>query len=187
MTSTVDIDFKKALELYNDQKYTEAVDLLKSIRSNAKLDSIKAKALYGIGFVFENGSLNKDSSLYYYGVLRSEYPESIYTQKISELLDYFAALEENNANDSLNTNSGNDSLKNASDTNNVAPTEINKEDEKKEEVVNPENENKENTDVNPEETGTDVGKDQLTPEEIQEMLKEAEKEGADPPPPPPDN
>lgn len=187
VTSTVDIDFKKALELYNDQKYTEAVDLLKSIRSNAKLDSIKAKALYGIGFVFENGSLNKDSSLYYYGVLRSEYPESIYTQKISELLDYFAALEENNANDSLNTNSGNDSLKNASDTNNVAPTEINKEDEKKEEVVNPENENKENTDVNPEETGTDVGKDQLTPEEIQEMLKEAEKEGADPPPPPPDN
>ena len=187
VTSTADIDFKKALELYNDQKYTEAVDLLKSIRSNAKLDSIKAKALYGIGFVFENGSLNKDSSLYYYGVLRSEYPESIYTQKISELLDYFAALEENNANDSLNTNSGNDSLKDASDTNNVAPTEINNEDEKKEEVVNPENENKENTDVNPEETGTDVGKDQLTPEEIQEMLKEAEKEGADPPPPPPDN
>ncbi|HQY50928.1 MAG TPA: tetratricopeptide repeat protein [Ignavibacteria bacterium] len=187
VTSTADIDFKKALELYNDQKYTEAVDLLRSIRSNAKLDSIKAKALYGIGFVFENGSLNKDSSLYYYGVLRSEYPESIYTQKISELLDYFAALEENNANDSLNTNSGNDSLKDASDTNNVAPTEINNEDEKKEEVVNPENENKENTDVNPEETGTDVGKDQLTPEEIQEMLKEAEKEGADPPPPPPDN
>ena len=187
VTSTADIDFKKALELYNDQKYTEAVDLLRSIRSNAKLDSIRAKALYGIGFVFENGSLNKDSSLYYYGVLRSEYPESIYTQKISELLDYFAALEENNANDSLNTNSGNDSLKDASDTNNVAPTEINNEDEKKEEVVNPENENKENTDVNPEETGTDVGKDQLTPEEIQEMLKEAEKEGADPPPPPPDN
>ena len=187
VTSTADIDFKKALELYNDQKYTEAVDLLRSIRSNAKLDSIKAKALYGIGFVFENGSLNKDSSLYYYGVLRSEYPESIYTQKISELLDYFAALEENNANDSLNTNSGNDSLKDASDTNNVAPTEINNEDEKKEEVVNPENENKENTDVNPEESGTDLGKDKLTPEEIQEMLREAEKEGADPPPPPPDN
>lgn len=188
VTGTSDIDFKKALELYNDQKYSEAVDLLRNIRSNARQDSIKAKALYGIGFVFENGPLNKDSSLYYYGVLRSEYPESIYTQKISELLDYFAALEENNANDSLNRNSENDTLNDLSDTNNVAPQEINNEDDKKEEVVNPEDENNktENTEVSPEETGQD-GKSQLTPEEIQEMLREAEKEGGDPPPPPPDN
>ncbi|MFZ1323267.1 MAG: tetratricopeptide repeat protein [Ignavibacteria bacterium] len=185
VTGSADIDFKKALELYNDQKYSEAIDLLRSIKSNAKQDSIKAKALYGIGFVYENGFLNKDSSLYYYGVLRSEYPESIYTQKISELLDYFAALEENNANDSLNRNSENDSLKDASDTNNVAPPQINNEDDKKEEVVNPEdeNQNSDNTEVNPDNSGLD-GKGQLTPEEIQEMLRDAEKEGNDPPPPP---
>jgi len=185
VTGTADTDFKKALELYNDQKYTDAIEILRNVRANAVQDSIKAKALYGIGFVYENGTSNKDSSLYYYGVLRSEYPESIYTQKISELLDYFAALEENDIYDSLKSKSINDSLKDASDTNNVAPPQINTEDDKKEEVVNPDDENKdkENMEVNPDNTGTD-GKSQLTPEEKQQLLREAEKDGTDPPPPP---
>jgi len=113
--------FKQALSLFNDNKFLFAIAKLQEVETNYPKDTLVAKALYGIGWIYENkfigkdssttkdsssnfkdSSFNfkdnsylnyKDSSITYYKKLREKFPESEYARKISPALDYIASLE----------------------------------------------------------------------------------------------
>jgi TolA-binding protein len=100
--STVDISdslnqnddlLTKALLALNGERYPEAVNLLREFATLYPNDSLSAKALYGIGWIYQNRLLNKDSALAYYNDLKLRFPESPYYANIAPTLDYYTSLE----------------------------------------------------------------------------------------------
>lgn len=89
----VDELISNAFILYNQKKYPEAISSLIEVQKRFPNDSNVAKSLYGIGFIYENNLFNKDSTVYYYKLLREKFPASEYTAKIIPKLDYIASVE----------------------------------------------------------------------------------------------
>jgi len=155
--------FLRAFNFYNEKKYTDAINALNEIEVKFPNDSVVAKSLYGIGFVYENGFLNKDSSVAYYSKLAQKYPLSVYTEKIIPKLEYIKSLE---VKDSVST----DSVKTiVSDSTNTGIENI-KNEEIKEGDVKDENQEQ----ALPDSTNSGNEKN-LTPEEIEKLLKENEE------------
>ncbi|MBS1516639.1 MAG: tetratricopeptide repeat protein [Bacteroidetes bacterium] len=170
---TTETKFKDALEFFSNKNYTDAIQVLQIIRNNAVHDSLRAKAIYTIGYIYENGQVNKDSSIYYYELLRSIYPQSVYAVQVSPMLDYIASLEDQQSKDSLQT---------VKDSTNSGTPKTEGDDLKKGEEINPDNEKKEsdNNEVKPDESG-DRDNLKLSPEDLEKMLKDSEKKVNDPP------
>ncbi|MBL0108566.1 MAG: tetratricopeptide repeat protein [Ignavibacteria bacterium] len=155
--------FLRAFNFYNEKKYTEAINALNEIEVKFPDDSVVAKSLYGIGFVYENGFLNKDSSVAYYSKLAQKYPQSVYTEKIIPKLEYIKSLE---VKDSVST----DSVKTiVSDSTNTGIENIKNEEIKEGEVKD---ENQEQALPDSTKSGDEKN---LTPEEIEKLLKENEE------------
>ncbi|MBK9403440.1 MAG: tetratricopeptide repeat protein [Ignavibacteria bacterium] len=155
--------FLRAFNFYNEKKYTEAINALNEIEVKFPDDSVVAKSLYGIGFVYENGFLNKDSSVAYYSKLAQKYPQSVYTEKIIPKLDYIKSLE---VKDTVST----DSVKTiVSDSTNTGIENIKNEEIKEGEVKD---ENQEQALPDSTKSGDEKN---LTPEEIEKLLKENEE------------
>ncbi|MEO6695071.1 MAG: tetratricopeptide repeat protein [Ignavibacteria bacterium] len=161
----VDEIFKQSMSLFNDDKFVYAIAKLQEVESQYPEDTMVAKALYGIGWIYENkfsaldsSSLNyRDSSIAYYKKLRTKFPATEYARKVSPMLDYMASLEvtEPTSKDTTNTNS--------TDTLKIDP-EINVPDVKQEET--------------PKEVIADpqksIDENRLSQEEIDRLLKESE-------------
>ncbi|MEP7147119.1 MAG: tetratricopeptide repeat protein [bacterium] len=91
--SPADQFLKQALDLLNENKYTEAIVVLQDFIDKYPEDTLVAKALYGVGWIYENKLINKDSTIYFYKKLKEKFPESHYTVSIDPKLEYFASLE----------------------------------------------------------------------------------------------
>lgn len=87
----------RALIKFNSENYDEAVQLLKEFSDKNPADSLSAKALYGIGWIYQNNLYNKDSAVAYYKLLKMRFPESAYYASIAPTLDYFVSLEVNDS------------------------------------------------------------------------------------------
>ena len=147
----------KALDLYNQSKYDEAILKLYEVKNNYPEDSAVAKAYYGIGYIYENNLVNKDSSMHYYKLLKEKYPGSEYALKVTPVLDYMASLE---VKDSVSADTTGaivtDSAKTSEEQIKTGETE------KTEEEIKPDG-------VSPE------GEQKLSQEEIDKLLKETEQ------------
>ncbi len=178
-----DIDFvqnpaegvmKDALDLFNQKKYPEAINELRSMETKYSADTLNAKAIYTIGWIYENIFSNKDSSLYYYKKLKQEFPQSVYALNVTPLLEYMASLETPKDTSLANPN---DSLKGISDTLKIVNDSLKNENgeliirQPDEEVKKSSEENKEELKIDT--TGTNQ-ENQLSPEEIEKLLKEGE-------------
>jgi TolA-binding protein len=164
--SPVDETYANALNLYKEGKYDEAVGILHEVESKFPNDSVVARALYGLGFIYENNLVNKDSTLFYYKKLQSKFPESLYAEKVAPLLEYYASLEVKDSSVASDSSKviGIDSTQNiqtGKDTTNTVKSEEKPKEENTEEVVVPE----------PNNVGTE---NNLSPEEIEKLLKETE-------------
>jgi TolA-binding protein len=161
--SPADQFLKQALDLLDENKFTEAVAVLNDFIFKYPNDTLIAKALYGVGWIYENKLNNKDSSVFYYKLLKEKFPESQYTININPKLEYIASLEVNDTTgivkgnlDSANTKIKNDSI---GETPNKSILNLKKDDDTgiiKPDTTNPGEENK------------------LTQEEIDKLLKETE-------------
>jgi len=159
--------FKTALDFFNQKKYAESITLLQSVETKYPGDSLVAKALYTIGWIYENELSNKDSSIFYYKQLKEKFPQSTYTMQVTPLLDYMASIEPQDSTrkspivtDSLNNNI-NDSLNANQEIKSPPDEEAKKEKENSGDVqVDTTSANQEN---------------RLTPEEIERLLKEGEQ------------
>ncbi len=160
MQNPLDAIFTRALNFFNTNKFSEAVSELREVEIRYPQDSMVAKSLYSIGWIYENKLVNKDSSLLYYKKLKEKFPESEYTLKVNPMLDYIASLEVKDTTDSSKINPVN------GDTTNTEGKEIIKEPVKNE--SGEQEEQKEATN-NEEET-------KLSKEEIDKLLKETETE-----------
>jgi TolA-binding protein len=163
----VDNIFKKALNLFNEKKYPEAIGELQEVVAKYPKDTMVAKALYSIGWIYENMLSNKDSSLAYYKKLKEAFPESPYTQQVTQLLDYFASLEV--PPDSTKNNSA------VSDSVNNVAKESPKEENKQEEVASEKKEG--NTGEVKSDTTNANGENKLSQDEIDKLLKEGDESG----------
>lgn len=160
----IDEIFTIAFNFLVKNKYKEAVDELMLIEEKYPNDTLVAKSLYGIGWIYENKLVNKDSSLLYYNKLTNKYPQSEYAQKVLPMLEYIASVEpkEKQVLDSTGVNpSVSDSTKNELKE---APKGEESVDTKKEE--NPEEVKADTTNV--------TGETKLSQEEIDRLLKESE-------------
>ena len=83
----------KALLALNSERYPDAVNLLRQYSDLNPSDTLSAKAIYGIGWIYQNRLLNKDSALAYYNLLKLRFPESPYYANIAATLDYYTSLE----------------------------------------------------------------------------------------------
>ncbi len=162
--------FSKAFNLYNEKKYSEAVMTLSQFESKYPQDSSVAKALYGIGFIYENGLINKDSSVFYYKKVVERYPASEFAARVAPKLEYIASLEvkDTTSSDTLKKITGQDSVK-------INP-ESNQPSENKEEIKQ---ENPEEVQPQaPDNSQENNGENKLSQEEIDRLLKETNPENA---------
>ncbi len=83
----------EALLALNNERYPDAVNLLRQYSDMNPGDTLSAKAIYGIGWIYQNRLLNKDSALAYYNLLKMRFPESPYYANIAATLDYYTSLE----------------------------------------------------------------------------------------------
>ncbi|MBK8549995.1 MAG: tetratricopeptide repeat protein [Ignavibacteria bacterium] len=159
----VDAIFTKAFNLFNSNKFPEAITELHEIELRYPQDSMLAKSLYSIGWIYENKLVNKDSTLFYYKKLSEKFPESEYTMKVLPMLQYIASLEVENKNDSskVNPETG-DSVKTEGKENPEGVTSESGIEEKKPEEKT--------------ETTSDEEKTKLSQEEINKLLKETESQ-----------
>lgn len=155
--------FTLAFNLLNKNKFAEAIEQLKLIEEKYPDDSLVAKSLYGIGWMYENKLVNKDSSLFYYNKLKNKYPNSEYALKVAPMLEYIASVEKKEPTDTTSQNSV------VSDSVN---TEV-KAAPNSEESVDQKNEEKPE-EIKPDST-TVTGETKLSQEEINKLLKESEE------------
>ncbi|MEZ4823720.1 MAG: tetratricopeptide repeat protein [Ignavibacteria bacterium] len=87
----VDDLFTNALLQLDSNNYIQAISELEQVEKLFPNDTMVAKSLYSIGWIYENKLVNKDSALSYYNKLRTKFPESEYTFKISPVLDYITS------------------------------------------------------------------------------------------------
>ncbi|MEO8666440.1 MAG: tetratricopeptide repeat protein [Ignavibacteria bacterium] len=171
--SPADQFLRQALDLMNENKSAEAIVVLQDFISKYPEDTLVAKALFGIGWIYENKLVNKDSSVFYYKKLQELFPQSQYTVNVTPKLEYIASLE---VKDSTGV------IKENPDSTNVEG-EIGLDPEKQNEsVINTKK------DENPEEVKEEVKIDttgtgeenKLSQEEIDKLLKETEQPAEQP-------
>jgi TolA-binding protein len=158
-----DAIFTLAFNLLNKNKFADAIEQLKLIEEKYPDDSLVAKSLYGIGWMYENKLVNKDSSLFYYNKLKNKYPNSEYALKVAPMLEYIASVEKKEPTDSTTENSV------VSDSVN---TEV-KAAPNSEESVDQKNEEKPE-EIKPDSTNV-TGETKLSQEEINKLIKESEE------------
>lgn len=94
----------RALIKFNSESYPEAISLMKEYIDKNPTDTLSAKALLGIGWIYQNKLLNKDSAIAYYNLLKLRFPGSEYYASIAPTLDFLLSLEPKTSTDSLGVN-----------------------------------------------------------------------------------
>lgn len=86
--------FKIAQDDILKNNFESALASLKSVlyKSNSG-DSVYVKSIYTLGWIYEYGYKNKDSSLAYYRKLKIDFPNSPYIQAITPKIEFYSTLE----------------------------------------------------------------------------------------------
>lgn len=84
----------RALTAFVGERYPESLGMLKEFVSKYPDDTLNAKALFGIGWIYENKLISKDSAIAYYKLLKLKFPATDYYARIAPRLDYYLSLEE---------------------------------------------------------------------------------------------
>ncbi|MBI5402290.1 MAG: tetratricopeptide repeat protein [Ignavibacteriae bacterium] len=86
--------FKSAEEYILKNNFEAALNNLKTVLSKSSSgDSVYMKSLYSIGWIYEYGFKNKDSSLSYYKMLKKVYPNSLFAQNLAPKIEFYTTLE----------------------------------------------------------------------------------------------
>lgn len=86
--------FKSAEQNILKNNFESALANLRTILyKNRPGDSLYIKSLYSLGWIYEYGYKNKDSSLFYYKRLKLEYPSSAFVQNITPKIEFYTALD----------------------------------------------------------------------------------------------
>ena len=117
VTATIDTTetlYLKAEEYILNKNFLDALYLLKNIISHSE-SPVYQKAIYTIGWIFENYFNNKDSALIYYNKLIKEFPSSSYSENIKPKVEFWInpnkeKLEEKDTNKILDTLSNNNNI-----------------------------------------------------------------------------
>jgi tetratricopeptide (TPR) repeat protein len=119
--TTIDIGKDEPEKLYNEAEtsittnlYREALKPLEYIISNYNTSTYYPRALYFTGWIFEYIIGNKDSMIYYYKKLNTEFPQSEYVQNITGKIGFYSVSDTTKTIDTLRT--FNDSTKTGIDT-----------------------------------------------------------------------
>jgi tetratricopeptide (TPR) repeat protein len=103
-------------------QYRESIKILDSIISNYKTSIFYPKSLYTVGWVFENIYGNKDSMIFYYKKLNSEFPQSEYFPIIADKINFYTSIDSTHKKDTAIVN---DSIKIVNDTSKVTLDSLN--------------------------------------------------------------
>lgn len=111
--TAIELEEETVKEIYKDAEKRlmagssrEAVNILNGLKDKYPESELLPKAFYTLGWIYENVYKNKDSVIYYYKTLKQKYPNSEYSQKITEklaLLD--VKLESDSLKKQLDSNS----------------------------------------------------------------------------------
>lgn len=159
--NAADAILKQALVFFNEKKYPETIAKLHEVETQYPNDTLAAKSLFSIGWIYENILVNKDSAISYYKQLKTRFPESFYTQQVTQLLDFFASLE---TKDSVKTTDSGEIKDSTAVVNQDNKTEETTDKKEEEVTVQPNNQNQNN-------------ENQLSKEEIDKLLKEGDESG----------
>ena len=86
--------FKSANSLRRNQEYDMSIrQYLKLVEKYPK-HKLSPKALYSVGWIWENNLHNTDSALFYYDMLIAKYPNSLYAQDVVSGVSYLTAVKE---------------------------------------------------------------------------------------------
>lgn len=86
------VKYTEAMKLAGMGKYGAAVDTLKELVKNKKV-ALTPKALYTVGWMYENKLQRPDSAFKYYKQLSSEFPDSKYSKSILLAVNGFEAAQ----------------------------------------------------------------------------------------------
>ncbi|MEO8210482.1 MAG: tetratricopeptide repeat protein, partial [bacterium] len=162
--SPVDSILNQSMSFFMEKKYPLSILKLQEVEVKYPTDSLLAKSLYSIGWIYENSLDNNDSSIVYYKKLKEKFPESEYTLKVTPMLDYVASLQVSDSTGSKENAVTNDSTNSGEKEVSKENTEETVEQKKEEnpEVVTPDPKQETNTENN------------LSQEEIDRLLKEGD-------------
>jgi TolA-binding protein len=95
VVDSVELLYKSAEKNVLSNNYESAlIDLTKILNNypNSR-DSIYAKTLYSIGWIYEYSYKNKDSSLTYYKKLKTDFPTSKYALSVNPKIDFYTSYD----------------------------------------------------------------------------------------------
>ncbi|TAL68966.1 MAG: tetratricopeptide repeat protein [Bacteroidetes bacterium] len=93
--------FKSGVMLRKNKEYDYALRQFLTIYEKYPENDFAAKALYSVGWTFENDLKNRDSAIHYYLILLEKYPNSEYAKDIRAMVDYANAMKAGKIPDSL--------------------------------------------------------------------------------------
>ncbi|MDQ3021772.1 MAG: tetratricopeptide repeat protein [Bacteroidota bacterium] len=164
--NSVDSIFSQSMNFFMEKKYPLAILKLQEVEIKYPNDTLVAKSLYSIGWMYENSLDNNDSSIVYYKKLKEKFPNSEYALKVIPMLDYIASLEVPDS-----TGSGKETAV-TDDSTSSGEKEVSKENSE-EDAEKKKEENPEVVSPNPEqETNTE---NKLSQEEIDRLLREGDE------------
>ncbi len=88
-----EIFFNSAEKKILNDNYESALGDLRKILYKYQNDSLYAKSLYSVGWIFEYAFKNKDSSLFYYKKLNSDFPNSRYSLSVKPKIDFYDSYD----------------------------------------------------------------------------------------------
>jgi tetratricopeptide (TPR) repeat protein len=161
---SIDISKEPAEDLYKNAvkdldlgNYYEASLTLKEIVNNYPQSSYYAQSIYTLGWIYENRIHDIDSTVMYYSMLWEKFPESEFSIRVTPVLEYLLTEKnnKNTENENMQTSEGKDE----------------NEETTKDEVISKEEEKNEEKEQDPE--NEDEGKERLSQEEIEKLLKDS--------------
>ncbi|KAA0209886.1 tetratricopeptide repeat protein [Ignavibacteria bacterium CHB1] len=84
VSAGVDQIFEKVSSSILNKQYSEAITELQGIIISHPDSTVLPRAYYTLGWIYENQIINKDSALHYYNMIISNYPFTIYNNRVFE-------------------------------------------------------------------------------------------------------
>jgi TolA-binding protein len=85
--------YNSANSLRRNEEYDMSIRQYLSLVKKYPNYKLSPKALYSVGWIWENNLKNTDSALYYYDMLIAQYPNSVYAQDIIAGVSYLTAIK----------------------------------------------------------------------------------------------
>ncbi|MBI5325545.1 MAG: tetratricopeptide repeat protein [Ignavibacteriae bacterium] len=101
LIDTVAEIYKSGVSLRKNKEYQYALQQFLSIYDKYPQNNFAPRALYSVGWTYENDLRNRDSAIHYYLLLMEKYPNSEYARDIRSVVDFTVASKEGKIPDSL--------------------------------------------------------------------------------------